>query len=109
MMAEFILVYRSPAGYQPGDPGTVAAWRDWFAGMGPALRDVGRPVHRRATVGSTSAESTQLGGYSLVTADDLDGALALAKGCPDIAIGGGVDVGEIAELPDGIPSGQDAS
>jgi hypothetical protein len=44
-----------------------------------------------------------------VTADDLDGALALAKGCPDIAIGGGVDVGEIAELPDGIPSGQDAS
>jgi hypothetical protein len=97
-MADFVLAYRSPDGYEPSAD-TTAAWRAWFSGMGSALQDLGKPVFSGATVGNTSAGSTRLGGFSIVTAEDLDAALALAKGCPVIAIGGGVDVGELSEVP----------
>jgi hypothetical protein len=108
-MTEFIFAYRSPAGYGTGDAESAAAWRAFFAGMGPALQDLGRPVFNRATVGSSGGESTQLAGYSLVTAADLDEALALAKECPLVAKGGGVDVGELTDVPAEARAGQDAS
>lgn len=108
-MAEFIFVYRSPAGSAPGNPETANAWRAWFAGLGPALRDMGRPVFSRAAIGTASAEGTQLGGYSVVTAQDLDEALALTKGCPAVAAGGGVEVGELADVPAEVLAGQNAS
>ena len=38
-------------------------------------------MFNRATVGD-SADGAVLGGYSLVTAENLDEALTLAKGCP---------------------------
>jgi hypothetical protein len=41
---------------------------------------------------------THLCGYSFVTADDLESAVALAKGAPVVSAGGGVEVGEITEL-----------
>ncbi len=40
---------------------------------------------------------TRLGGYSLVTAEDLDGAAALAEGCPALRVGGGVEIGTVLE------------
>lgn len=97
-MAEFIFTYRTPADFTPGTPDGIAAWTAWFQGMGTALRDLGKPVFSRATVGD-SPDGPQLGGYSLVTADSLDEAVTLAKGCPILAAGGGVEVGELAELP----------
>jgi hypothetical protein len=96
-MAEFIFTYRTPADYTLGTPDGVAAWKAWFHGMGPQLRDLGRPVFNRAAVGA-SADGALLGGYSLVTAENLDAALMLARGCPIVAAGGGVEVGELADL-----------
>ncbi len=46
----------------------------------------------------TCDDSTRLGGYSFVTADDLESAVALAKSAPVLATGGGVEVGEITEI-----------
>jgi hypothetical protein len=97
-MAEFIFTYRTPADYTPGTPDGIAAWNAWFQGMGSQLRDLGKPVFNRATAGD-SADGARLGGYSLVTAENLDEALTLAKGCPIVAAGGGVEVGELADLP----------
>jgi len=57
-MAEFIFAYRSPAGSAPGDSETANAWRTWFAGMGTALQDMGRPVFSRATVGTQIGAQT---------------------------------------------------
>jgi hypothetical protein len=54
-------------------------------------------VFERSTLGACD-ESTHLGGYSFVTADDLESAVALAKGAPVLAAGGGVEVGEITEI-----------
>ena len=38
-----------------------------------------------------------LGGYSLIDADSLDQAIALAQSCPLVDHGGGVDVGELTD------------
>ena len=97
-MAEFIFTYRTPVDFTPGTPDGIAAWTAWFQGMGSQLRDMGKPVFNRATVGD-SVHGAPLGGYSLVTAQNLDEALTLVKGCPILAAGGGVEVGELADLP----------
>lgn len=97
-MAKFILTYHAPEGYQPGSPDAVAAWQGWFQDMGEQVADIGQPISRRQALGNV-AEGTQLGGYSIVTADDLDAAAVLAKGCPFLQHGGGVQVGQLEALP----------
>jgi hypothetical protein len=97
IMAKFLFSYRMPKAYVPGRPDAVAAWSAWFQGMGDSVTDRGNPVFESASLGRTG-EDTALGGYSLITADDLEAALALAKGCPALAEGAGVEVGVITEL-----------
>jgi hypothetical protein len=103
-MAQFVFTYRGPKGYAPTAESTPL-WMAWFAGMGDQLVDLGKPVFQRATVGDCGSDNTELGGYSIVSADDLDSALAMAKGCPHLDVGGGVEVGELAEVPDSSASG----
>ena len=98
-MPTFVFSYRSPKGYTPTDE-TVAQWRAWFAHMGDSLVELGRPVVESAVVGECGPEVTRLGGYSLVQAADLEGALTIAKGCPTIDRRGGVEVGVLGEIPD---------
>ena len=43
--------------------------------------------------------ATRLAGYSVVDTQDLGSAVALAKACPNLRVGGGVEVGALAELP----------
>jgi hypothetical protein len=54
--------------------------------MGANLVDRGNPVFESSTLGNCATD-TVLGGYSLVTADDLEAAVALAKGCPALEEG----------------------
>lgn len=96
-MTNFVFAYRLPRDYQQGRPETAAAWRAWFDGMGSSLVEIGNPVFESATVGNCGPD-TALGGYSMITADDLESALTLAKGCPALAEGAGVEVGVITEL-----------
>ena len=105
-MATFLFSYRMSKDYVPGRPDAVAAWTAWFKELGASLADPGNPVFERATLGYCG-EDTVLGGYSLVTADDLDAALALAKGCPALQRGAGLEVGVITDLglrQDGAPA-----
>jgi hypothetical protein len=94
-MSTFLFAYRAPKGYAPGGPDVAGAWNAWFARVGAdVFTDIGNPIFRREAVGSPIAD-TELGGYSLVTADSLPEALKLADGCPIVSAGGGVEVGEI--------------
>ena len=98
-MPEFVLAYRSQKGYAP-TADTVAAWYAWFDGIGDRLVELGQPVIDRATIGESSPDRTELGGYSIVRADDLPAALAIAKGCPGLDFGGGVEVGLLGQVHD---------
>lgn len=97
-MAEFLFVHRVPQDYKLGEPKNVAAWRAWFAGMGVNRVDPGNAVIDASSLGDLG-EGTRIGGYLLVTADDLDAALAVARGCPSLRLGGGIEVGLIATPP----------
>jgi len=77
-------------------------WAKWFQDLGPAgpaIVDMGHRVGRFTTVDSTGvvadgAGADPLTGYILLTADSLDSAAELAKGCPILQGGGKVEVGE---------------
>jgi hypothetical protein len=98
-MSKFLFSYRMPAGYTPGQPGVAEAWRAWFEGLGQSLVTLGNPVFESTSLGECGAGTT-LGGYSIVTAEDLEAAVAMAKGCPALrSSGAGVEVGVLAEVP----------
>jgi len=81
-MAAFLFSYRVPNDYTPRRPRVTSAWTRWFESMGSHVVDAnGNPCSSPSTIGDCGTDTT-LAGYSLVNADDLNSALALAKGCP---------------------------
>jgi hypothetical protein len=106
-MPMFVLAYRNPAGYTP-TAATTAAWRAWFASMGDRLADLGQPVVSRAALGNCEVGRTELGGFSLINAPDLDAAVAIAQGCPHLDRSGGVEVGQLGEVPGTSPEASPA-
>jgi hypothetical protein len=76
----------------------MAKWGQWFGELGSAVVDGGAPTGTAKTVGPggsvSDGGSRALTGYSVVSADSLDSAVDLAKGCPILENGGAVDVYE---------------
>jgi len=96
-MATFVFTYRMPAGYVPAGPDTMAAWQPGSTAWAKASPTGGNPVFESAKLGNCGAE-TRPGGYTFVNAEDLESAVALAKGSPALEAGGGVEVGAITVL-----------
>jgi hypothetical protein len=95
-MAKYVFSYRVPSDYAPGAE-TAAEWQAWFSGMGSALADFGHAVTDYASLGEVGGSDSRMIGYSVVFAEDLDSALALAKDCPALRVGGGIEVGPVME------------
>ena len=96
-MPKYVFAYRSPKTYVPGQLDAAVAWNEFRASLGDKVVDFGNPVFEDSSLGTCDG-TTRLGGYSFITADDLESAVALAKGSPILAAGGGVEVGEITDL-----------
>jgi hypothetical protein len=107
-MPQYVFSYRNPEGYDAlARPEDLAAWGSFLNDViAPNVVDPGWPVFEPATVLGEAGSSTQLGGYSIVTADDVDTAVAMAKQCPTLSFGGGVEVGVLATLPPEHPAEQ---
>jgi hypothetical protein len=79
----------------------MAAWGEWMSGLGPALVDPGNPAGPSKTVSSKGVEdnggANPISGYSLVNADNIDAAVAMAKGCPILKTGS-IEVAEAIEI-----------
>lgn len=100
-MAKYLLVYHggSGMGSTPEEQAkSMEAWMSWFGSMGPAVVDGGNPVGRAWTIQADGTVegggANPAGGYSVISADSMDAALVLAKGCPIIAGGGSVELCE---------------
>lgn len=102
-MPTYLFAYRAPRDRPPVTPEANRAWMSWFESLGSDVLQVpGDPVFVSRAVGRVSDDTTELGGYSLIAADDIEAAAELAAGCPLLARGGGIEVGEITPLmPDG--------
>jgi hypothetical protein len=96
-MPTFVFTYRT-APDTTGTPESAEAWMSWFRGIADHVADIGKPAIENSAVGNTGP-GTRLGGYSLISAADLDEALALTKGCPSLSRGGGVEVAQLGEVP----------
>lgn len=104
-MTKYLFVYHG--GGMPATPEEQAQvmnqWGQWFGDMGAAVVDGGNPVGQSHTVqgnGSVAANggANPASGYSIVQADSLQGALALAKGCPILQGGGSVEVAPVIDM-----------
>ena len=81
----------------------MAAWGAWFESLGPAILDGGNPIMTSSTVASDGSSSDGGGanpvtGYGLFEADSMAAAIEMAKGCPVLAAGGSVEVGETIDI-----------
>ena len=97
-MSTYVFAFRAPRDFTPGDPDAMSAWTAWFQGISDHVVELGNPVFTRRQVGEVP-DGTVLSGYSLISAADLDEAVSLTKGCPVLTRGGGIEVGELTELP----------
>lgn len=103
-MANYLLAYKGGrmAETDAEREAAMAAWGSWFQSLGPAVVDPGNPFGPSKTIvqdGSIGdGGAAGLTGYSVLTADSLDAATNLAKGCPVISNGGAVEVYETFEV-----------
>jgi hypothetical protein len=105
-MADFVLLYTG--GSMPETEAEQArvmqAWTDWYGQIGGALKDGGNPFTPAAkTISSDGslkdgAPGPQHSGYTIVKADSLESATAIAKGSPVLQGGGSVTVYETLEV-----------
>jgi hypothetical protein len=104
-MSNYVFAYSGGKGVSEDEDernAQYARWGRWFDELGPAIVDGGAAMGPAKTVGSggSVADGGSLGltGYSVISADSLDAAADLARGCPVLEIGGAVDVYEVLAM-----------
>jgi hypothetical protein len=104
-MANYVFAYSGGKGVAADEAernAQMAQWGQWFEDLGSAVVDGGAAMGPARTVGPggsvSDGASRGLTGYSIVSADSLDAAVELAKGCPVLGIGGAVDVYEAISM-----------
>jgi hypothetical protein len=99
-MTKYLFTYRSVPGYDWfGDVTGLPDWQTFLEGIEANMVDPGWPAFEATKLVGETGESTQVGGYSVITANGLEEAAALAAGCPTVTRGGGVEVAVLADLP----------
>lgn len=87
-MTDFVMIYRG--GDMPETPEeqerVMGEWTAWFETLGSAIKYPGNPLtpaaKQVAADGSVSDVMRDETGYTVISANSIDEALALAKGCP---------------------------
>ncbi|NOX24234.1 MAG: hypothetical protein GXP36_14245 [Actinobacteria bacterium] len=103
-MANYLLAYSgtTPPESEEGMANVMEAWGAWFGALGPAIVDGGAPTGEARTIKGDSVSPGggvhPLSGYSVISADSIDTAVTLAKGCPVLADGGTVNVYEAVAI-----------
>jgi len=104
-MANYVFAFHG--GNEPKSPeegeAIMAKWGVWMQGLGEAIVNPGAPVGQSSTVSSKGVAkddggSNPLSGFTIVQADDMDGALKMAGGCPILENNGTVEVAEMLAM-----------
>ncbi len=110
-MARFIMVYKGEATdmadmTREQVTEVMTKWAEWMEGVGPALNDIGAPFGPGASLvdDGSSGTAVSLTGYSIIEADDMAAAQALADDHPFLSEGKGdysIDMYELMPVPVG--------
>lgn len=99
-MNTYVLSFRGHPASGSGDD-LAEKWGAWMAELGSSIANPGSRVGDTATVsadGAADLAPSVLSGFMLLNADTLSAATDLARGCPGLAYGVSVEVGELVEL-----------
>ena len=109
-MPNYVVLYNAPvsaaAQMESNDPDMAAAvmqaWNDWSERAGSGIVDLGTPLanSRRVTTDGVVEAATEVAGYSILQASDIDSAVALLEGHPHLQMpGSSIDVHETLDIP----------
>ncbi|MGI9365896.1 MAG: YciI family protein [Rhizobiaceae bacterium] len=102
-MPEYIFAYHGGEMPETEEEGAkmMERWNIWMQGLGDALVEPGNPVGKSWTVSADGVEanggSNPLSGYSVVSAESMEAAAEMAKGCPHVD-SGTVELAEIIPM-----------
>jgi hypothetical protein len=109
-MSNFLLSFHggAPGATEEERDASQERWGAWFVQIEESIVDAGDGVAPLAFISpngdvmrdapSGDDASKAVTGYTVITADDLDAALEIAKACPILKDGGSIEVGEILGL-----------
>ncbi len=98
-MKKYMLLYKGPA--TPPNA-SHEKWPAWFSKLGDKLVDLGSPMENGIVLhgnGSTGDSPTNLNGYSIIQARNINAVKSLVKDHPYLAQGSDEFTVEIFELP----------
>ena len=101
-MTKYVIAYHGGRKFEsPQDSAAyMAKWKAWMAGLGDAMVDPGMPLGAGKLIsgaGVTDRSANMLTGFSTVTAESLEAAIALARQCPHLDHGT-IEVAEVMEM-----------
>ena len=110
-MKNFLILYHSPASAmemmakvtpEQREAG-MKVWMDWKDALGDKLIEMGSPLmpgHEMTTDKTLSTSNSEISGYSIITAEDINHAKELLKGHPHFgwAEGCKIEIHEFAEM-----------
>lgn len=103
-MPQYVMTYLG--GNPPSSPEQgkqhFAKYQEWLASLGDAAVSPMNPFKMTSTItadGSVSeGSSVAMSGYTVIRAESMDAALAHARSCPFLDIGGSLEVSELVEM-----------
>ena len=104
-MTQYLIVYLG--GNQPSSPEEgkqhFSKYMEWLSSLGDSAVSPANPLINTSTVNTdgtvTGGGTTTMSGYTIIEADSMEAALATAKACPFLDIGGSLEVSELVEMP----------
>ena len=104
-MGKFVLVYTGGGMPESEEEqaAVLAEWGVWYGGLGEAVMDPGNPFAASKIVTNDGVSDGSVGsppatGYTVISADSLDDAVAKLAGHPHVKSGGQVSVFETMDM-----------
>ena len=104
-MPQFCITYLG--GIEPATPEEgkrhFAKYMAWLGALGDAAISPANPLKNTSTVNPDGAISsggtTTMSGFTIIEAESMDSALAIARDCPFLEVGGSLEVSELMQMP----------
>lgn len=103
-MPQYIIVYLGgdlPSSPQEGKQ-RMAKYNEWLAALGDSAVSPANPFKNTSTVNAdgtvTKGSKTSMSGFTVIDVDSMEAAIAIAKACPFLEIGGSLEVSELVQM-----------
>ena len=104
-MAQYIITHlggNQPSSTEEGKQ-HFAKYKEWLSSLGDSAVSPANPFRDTRTVNSdgtvTTGSTTSMSGYTIIEVESMEAALAIAKACPFLDIGGSLEVSELMQMP----------